>query len=75
MVLDVVVHVPVQIAVDPVHIDRAAVETVVENILGKAGVLRVAVGDQQPGAEEIGQADEQQRKNAAGEMARAMTAT
>ena len=42
VVLDVVVHVPVQIAVDPAHIHGAAVETVIEHVLGQTGVLRVA---------------------------------
>ncbi len=37
----------------------------VENILGQARVLRVPVSDQEPAAEEIGQADQQQGKDAA----------
>ena len=65
VVLDVVVHVPVQITVDPAHVHRPAVETVIENIFGQTRVLRVTVSDQQPGAEEIGQADQQQGKDAA----------
>ena len=52
MVLDVVVHVPVQIPVDPAHVHRAAVEPVIEHILGQTRVLRVPVSDQQPGAED-----------------------
>ncbi len=66
VVLHVVVHVPVQIAVDPAHVHRAAVETMIENILGQTGVLRVPVSDHQPGAEEIRQANQQQWKDAAG---------
>ena len=63
--LHVVVHVPVEIAVDRIHVDRPAVEPVIEDVFGQAGVLGEAVDDHEPGAEEIRQADEQERQNAA----------
>ena len=65
VMLHMVVHVPVEIPVDRVHVDRPAVEPVIENIFGQAGMLGQAVDDHEPGAEEIGQADEQQRQDAA----------
>ena len=65
MVLNVVVHVPVQITVDPAHVHRAAVEPVIEHILSQTRVLRVSVSDQQPGAEQIRQPYQQQGKDAA----------
>ena len=51
VVLDVVIHVPVEIPVDRVHVDRAAIEPVVENVFGQSGVLSKAVDEHQPGAE------------------------
>ena len=41
VVLDVVIHVPVDEPADRIHVNRPAVEAVVQNILGQAGVLRV----------------------------------
>ena len=42
VVLDVVVHVPVEIADDRIHVHGAAVEPMIEHVLSQAGVLRVA---------------------------------
>ena len=56
--LDVIVHVPVEVAVDRVHVDGAAVETVIENIFRQARVLGAPVHEHEPCAEEICQADE-----------------
>ena len=65
VMLDVVVHVPVQKPVNWVHIYRAAVQPVVEDVLGKAGVLGISVDNHQPGSEEICKPDEHERENAA----------
>ena len=65
VVLNVVVHVPVEIAVDQIHVYRPAVETVVEHILCQAGMLRHAVDGHEPSAEYICEPDEHQRENAA----------
>ena len=53
VVLDVVVHVPIQVAVDRVHVDRAAIEAVVEHVFGEPGMLGIAIDRHQPGTIEI----------------------
>src|SRR5450631_3748139 len=65
VVLDMVVHVPVEIAVDQIHVHGPAVETVIEHVLCKAGMLRHAVDGHEPGAKYVRESDEHQRKNAA----------
>src|ERR1700733_6675243 len=66
MVFHVIVHVPVQIPMNRVQIDCSAIETVVEDILRQARVLGKPIEHHEPCAEQIGESDEQQRKNAAG---------
>ena len=39
VMLDVIVHVPVQIPMDRIHVHRPAIETVIEDILGQASML------------------------------------
>ncbi len=63
--LDVVVHVPVDEAADRVHMDRAAVQPVVDDIVGEAAMLQQAGQHMMPGAIEAGQADEHQRQDGA----------
>jgi len=46
MVLYVIVHVPVEVTVDWIHVHCAAVETVVKHVLSQAGVLGEAVNNQ-----------------------------
>ena len=65
VVLDVIVHVPIQEAVDAVHIDRPAVEPMIEHILGEAGVLGVGINRRQPCPVKLGKPDEHQRQQAA----------
>lgn len=57
VVLDVMVHIPVQVVIDWVYVDGAAIEPVVEHVLGKTGVLCMAVNHHEPGSEETRQAD------------------
>ena len=67
VVLDVVVHVPVEKPVDRIHVHRAAVEPMIEHVLRQPGML----GDDRKRtisqvAEEVGQArSEHQRQHAA----------
>jgi hypothetical protein len=42
VVLDMVIHVPVEEPVDRIHVYRAAVEAMVEDVFRQAGVLGVA---------------------------------
>ena len=51
MVFHVVIHVRVQIPVDWIHVHGSAVQSVVEDVLSQAGVLRVTVNGPQPGTE------------------------
>lgn len=59
MVLHVVVHVPVQVPMDWIHVHRPTVQTVVQCVLSQARVLGQAVNDQQPRAEQIDEPDKQ----------------
>ena len=63
--LHVVTHIPVEIAVNGVHIHRPAIQAVIEDIFGQASVLGETVDRPQPGAEEVGEADKHERKNTA----------
>ena len=65
VVFHMVVHLPIQVAVDGVHVDRPAVEPMVEHVFGKARMLGVAVDELQPTAVKGRQADEHQRQDAA----------
>ncbi len=65
VVLHMVVHIPIQKAMEDVRMEGPAVETMVEHVLREAGVLREPIHRHQPAAEEVGEADEQQRKEAA----------
>jgi hypothetical protein len=58
MMFHVVAHVPVDIPVNEIHVNCPAVETVIEDILCEAGVLGEAIGYRQPGAEQVGEADQ-----------------
>ena len=63
MVLHMVIHVPVEKAVDRVHVNRPAIQAVIEDIFRQAGVLGEAVNKHQPGADDVRQADEEQRQD------------
>ena len=65
VVFDMVVHVPIQEAIDRVHVNRAAVHAVIEHILRETGVLGETIDRHQPCSEEVGQADVKQRQDAA----------
>lgn len=62
VVLNVVVHVPVEKAIERVGQEGSRVETVVEDVLGKAGVLGQSEERHKPGSEEVGQSDEEEGK-------------
>ena len=62
VVLYVVVHIPVEIPVDRIHIHRPAIETVIENILSQTSMLGETVDDQQPGAEEVRETHHEQEE-------------
>ena len=64
VVLDVVVHVPVQEPVDPAHLHRAGVQPVVEHVLAEPGVLGEAVEVEQGGAVQPRPADQHHRQPA-----------
>ena len=64
VVLEMVIHVPVDEAADRVHVNRAAVEAMVQDILSQPGVLRGVVDDHQPCAEKLRQ-DKQEDGNPA----------
>src|SRR5208283_2767740 len=66
VVLRVVVHVPVQEAVDGVHVHRPAVQAVIKDVLGQARVLREPVDGRQPRAVEVCEADVEEGQDAAG---------
>ncbi len=60
----VVVHVPVDKPADRIHVNRPAVEPVVEDVLGQSGVLRRIVDDHEPRPKELGQHKQEDRKPA-----------
>ena len=62
VVLHMVVHVPVDEPADRVHVDGAAVQAVVEDILGEARVLGRILHDHQPSAEKVRQDDQENRR-------------
>ena len=64
VVLHMVVHVPVDEPADGVHVNGAAVQAVVEDILGQARVLGGVVHDHQPSAEKVRQDDQENRNPA-----------
>ena len=49
-----IVHVPVEKAVDRVHPDRPAVEPMIEHVFGETRMLRIAVDDVEPTAVKAG---------------------
>ena len=61
VMFDVIVHVPVDEPADRVHMDRAAVEPVIENVFRETGVLGGVVDNHQPGAEKVRQDDQEYR--------------
>ena len=63
--LHMVAHVPIQVAVEPVHVDGAAVQAVIEHVLGQPGVLGVTVNHHQPGSVNVGQTDKHEGQNTA----------
>ena len=66
VVLHVVVHVPVEIPVYPVHVDRPAIEPVVQDVFGQTRMLGQAIDDHEPGTVEVDQPDEEQGEDAPG---------
>ena len=61
VVLDVVIHVPVDEAADRIHVNSAAIEAMVKNILRQPGVLRGVVDDHEPRAEKLRQHEQEDR--------------
>jgi hypothetical protein len=66
VVLDVVIHVPVKVSVDAIHVDRSTIQPMVEDILRHPCVLGESIDQAEPGAKEIGKAHKEQRQNAVG---------
>ena len=66
VVLDVVIHVPVKVSVDAIHVDRSTIQPMVEDILRHPCVLGESIDQAEPGAKEIGKAHKKQRQNAVG---------
>jgi hypothetical protein len=62
VVLDVVVHVPVEEPVEAAHRDRAGIQPVVQHVLAHPGVLGEAVEVQQQRAVQPRPADQQHRQ-------------
>ena len=60
--LEMEVHVPIEEPVNEIHFHRAAIEPVVQHILRKARVLRVAVDRREPGAIEVRAENEEEWK-------------
>ena len=65
VMLDVVVHVPVEESYDGVHVDSAAVEPVVQDILVKSEVLRDRRAPEQGSAVKRGEPHEEERHDIA----------
>lgn len=61
VVLDMVVHIPVQPAHHRVHINGAAVQPVVKHVFGQPAVLQKSGHDHMPATVDAGAADQQQR--------------
>ena len=61
------VHVPVQIAIDGVHVHRTAIKAVIEHVFCQPGVLGVPVHNHKPGTINIGQTNIHEREYAAGQ--------
>lgn len=64
VVLHMVIHVPIKEAVERIHLDRAAVQPVIQDVLRESRVLRKSVNQHQPTAVEVQQPDIHQRQNA-----------
>ena len=60
--LQVVVHVPVDESTEGIHVDRSAIQPVVEDILGKTGMLGSIVNDHQPCPEKMWNDEEENRE-------------
>ena len=65
VVLDVIVHVPIDEPAQRIHVDRAAVEPMVGDVVGKTAVLGQARHDVMPGAIHPRQPDDHRRQDAA----------
>lgn len=64
VVFDVVVHVPVEETIDDVGVEGPAVESVIEDVLGHAGVLGESVDKHEPRSKKMREADEHQGEDA-----------
>ena len=64
VVLNVVIHVQVEEPIEQVGEKGSRVEAMVEDVFGQAGVLSEPVKRHQPGAKEVGKANEKKRKPA-----------
>jgi predicted regulator of amino acid metabolism with ACT domain len=49
----VVIHIPIDESAERIHVNRSAVQTVIEHVLREAGMLCRIVNDHQPCAEEV----------------------
>src|SRR5579863_2009469 len=64
VVLNVIAHVPIEVPVYHIHVDRTAVKAMVKDILGQSRVLRQSIRDRKPRPEQVGEANQEQGKNA-----------
>ena len=63
VVLQMIVHVPVEKPKDGIHVDRPAIESVIEDVLGETGVLGGREKDTESRPVNGGQSDEQRGEN------------
>ena len=63
VMLDVVIHVPINETADPIHINCATVQAVVDDIISKARVLQNARHDTVPSTVKAGQTNDHKRQN------------
>ena len=61
VVLYVVIHVPVDVPADWIHINRAAIEPMVQNIFRQPRVLRSVMDDHEPRAKQLRQHEQENR--------------
>ena len=64
VMLDMIIHVPIKKTIDWIHVNRPAIQAMVEDIFREPGVLRVTVNRHQPATPKIRQADEHQWQKA-----------
>ena len=58
VMLNVVVHIPIEEAIQPIRQESPRIQTMIEHIFRQSGVLGEAVNKHQPRSKYIGQANE-----------------